>query len=64
MLLISSILKLLKKIEVTGVVRVKNEWKNAKGNKIGMMFAWKKKKGKTSKFVEAESKNWNEEVGN
>ena len=28
-----------------------------------MMSAWKKKKGKTSKFVDAGSNNWNEQHG-
>ena len=28
-----------------------------------MLFAWKKKKGKTSNFVDAGSNNWNEREG-
>ena len=31
---------------------------------VGIMSAWKKNKGKTSKFVDAGSNNWNESEGN
>ena len=29
-------------------------------NKFGMVSTWKKMKGKTSKFLDAESNNWKE----
>ena len=31
---------------------------------LGMVSTWKKKKGKTSKFVDGESNNWNKRYGN
>ena len=31
---------------------------------FGMVSTWKKKEGKTSKFVDSGSSNWNEKEGN